>query len=50
MKQTYLKPDSTIVKIQLQQMIALSMNSEQKVNENTVVLGRAGGDAWDDEE
>ncbi len=51
MKQTYIKPDTAIVNIQLQQMIALSMNDTTKAGHETEVLGRGSrGSVWDDED
>ena len=58
MKKTYLMPATTVVKVKLQQMIALSLQdtggkaplNNTTLDDEDVVLSRRGGSPWDDEE
>ena len=49
MKKTYIKPESTLHRIEIHHLCTLSMNSATKANSDTTVLSRESSN-WDDEE
>ena len=50
MKQTYKKPTTDIVLLELQQMLADSLGASEKPAQNGVMLGRQRGDIWEEDE